>query len=697
MPDPVDRKPLKKELGLFQVYAIATGATLSSGFFLLPGLAAAHAGPAVTLSYLIAAIHLIPAVFCMAELSTAMPRAGGIYYFLDRSLGPLFGTIGGFGTWITLILKTAFALLGMGAYVSIFFPKANLVPMAVGLTLFFGFVNGFGSKKTGTFQVLLVAGVLAILSVFLGIGSLHINPSHFDSFLGKGFDSIYATAGLVYISFIGITNIASVSEEVKNPEKTLPLAMLLALATAIILYGVGITVMVGVLPPHEFYNDLTPVTSTAQRLLGSKGAVIMTIAAVLAFFSVSNAAILSASRYLFAMSRDQLIPSCWGKLNRYGVPKNSIALTVVLIILSLLFLDVVKIAKLASAFQLLLFALCCLAVVIMRESKIESYDPGFHSPFYPWMHIFGVIAPLCLIGEMGWLPILFTGIVVAIGTVWYFNYGIEKVDRYGAIYHIFARLGERRFEGLDRELREILIEKGLREEDPFDVVIAQAGFIDIETRSSFEEVVEKAAEKLAQKTSLSADILIKNFMKSARSGVTPISHGISMPHMRSGEISHSSMVLVRAKEGLNIVVGEDEEGGSKEEKTVYAIFFLVSSEQNPGQHLRILAQIAGHASDENFMPRWQRAKNEQELKEVLLRDECFMSIIIDRKLKSAALVDRTVSDLTMPAQTLIALIHRRGKIIIPRGNTVLRAGDRMTVIGDPSDIQKLHKQYSDEG
>ncbi|MFQ6114766.1 MAG: amino acid permease, partial [bacterium] len=84
-------KRLKKELTLFNVYALATGATLSSGFFLLPGLAAAQAGPAVTLSYLIAALHLIPAVFSMAELSTAMPRAGGIYYFLDRSMGPLLG------------------------------------------------------------------------------------------------------------------------------------------------------------------------------------------------------------------------------------------------------------------------------------------------------------------------------------------------------------------------------------------------------------------------------------------------------------------------------------------------------------------------------------------------------------------------------------------------------------------------------
>ena len=121
---------LKKELSLLNIYAIATGATLSSGFFLLPGIAAAQAGPAVVLAYVVAAIHLVPAVFSMAELSTAMPRSGGIYYFLDRSLGPLIGAIGGLGTWLVMILKTAFALIGMGAYVSLFFPELPLVPLA---------------------------------------------------------------------------------------------------------------------------------------------------------------------------------------------------------------------------------------------------------------------------------------------------------------------------------------------------------------------------------------------------------------------------------------------------------------------------------------------------------------------------------------------------------------------------------------
>ena len=123
---------LEKQLGLWDVYALATGATLSSGFFLLPGLAAAGAGSAMPLSYLLGAIVLLPGLISKVELATAMPRAGGIYYYLDRSLGPLVGTIGGFGTWIALILKSAFALIGVGAYLQLFMPGLEMGPVAGG-------------------------------------------------------------------------------------------------------------------------------------------------------------------------------------------------------------------------------------------------------------------------------------------------------------------------------------------------------------------------------------------------------------------------------------------------------------------------------------------------------------------------------------------------------------------------------------
>ncbi len=150
------------------VFAIGTGTTLSAGFFLLPGLAAEIAGPALVAAYLLAALPLVPAMFTIVELATAMPRAGGVYYFLDRSLGPMVGTIGGLGTWIALTLKVAFALVGIGAYAGLFVAELPVTPVAVGLAVVLGAVNAFGAKATGRFQVVLVAGLLAILGAFLG-------------------------------------------------------------------------------------------------------------------------------------------------------------------------------------------------------------------------------------------------------------------------------------------------------------------------------------------------------------------------------------------------------------------------------------------------------------------------------------------------------------------------------------------------
>jgi len=232
-------KKLKKELTLLNVYALGTGTTLSAGFFLLPGIAASNAGPAMILSYMIAVIPLVPAMFSMMELATALPRAGGTYYFIDRSMGPLAGTIGGLGTWFSLVLKSAFALIGMGAYMNLFIDGNFLVPLAVGFALFFGIINLVGSKETGIIQVFLVAGILVLLTGFCGRGIFDVQLDHFDNFFEFGSDAILSTAGLVYISYVGITKIASVAEEVKDPEKNLPLGMMLSFLTAITIYGTG--------------------------------------------------------------------------------------------------------------------------------------------------------------------------------------------------------------------------------------------------------------------------------------------------------------------------------------------------------------------------------------------------------------------------------------------------------------------------
>lgn len=368
-------------------------------------------------------------------------------------------------------------------------------------------------------------------------------------------------------------------------------------------------------------------------------------------------------------------------------------MTVALIILLVLTLDIARIAKLASAFQLLMFALICLAVIVMRESQIEAYDPGYRSPFYPWMQIFGVFSPLWLIAEMGALPILFSLGLVTLGTVWYFAYAQNRVVRSGAIYHLFARLGEHRFEGLDRELRGILKEKGVREEDPFDEVVARAQVMEFTSEHFFEEITRQVSEEFGRKLGVVAKELEQGFLEGSRIGATPISHGAALPHIRLPDLKRAEMVIVRVNE-LCFVEAPDFSGKISLQGPIHAFFYLISPSDNPGQHLRILAQIAGRIDDDNFLKDWMDAADEQELKEILLRDERFLSLRIRSSTPSSGLIGHSLKDIHMPEGCLVALIRRRGETIVPRGLTVLLEGDRLTIIGDAQGIEQLNKEYN---
>jgi amino acid transporter/mannitol/fructose-specific phosphotransferase system IIA component (Ntr-type) len=676
---------------LLHVYAIGTGATLSGGLFLLPGLAAADAGPALIVCYLLAIVPLVPAMLCSAELATAMPRAGGYYYFLDRSLGPLAGTVGGLGMWLVLMLKSAFALVGMGAYMHLFVHDAPETAVAVVLALGFGVVNVLGASSTGRFQLVLVTGVLAILAAFIGKGTVAIEADRFAGFFDQGSHAIVATTGLVYVSYVGLAKIPSLSEEVRNPQRNLPLGIFLSMVTVVAVYMACLLVMVGVIPMADLAGSHTPMAEAARRTAGRAGEILITIAALLAFSSVANAGILSASRYPLAMSRDHLLPGRLRTLDRRNTPITAVVVTVAVMVAILVLLDPLKIAKLASAFQLVIFALVCLAVVVMRESRIEAYDPGYRSPGYPWLHVVGIIVPFIVIAQMGWLPILFSSGLMVLGVGWYMYYARRRVGRQGAIYHVFERLARRRYDDLDRELRSILKEKGLREEDPFEEVIAHAAVIDVSGSESFEEVVGRASAALAPRVGSPAEKLGRGFLEGTRTGATPVAGGAALPHLRLRELPSPHLAVVRCRSGVALRAGEAREGASVPD-TTFAIFFLVSPEANPGQHLRLLAQLASRVDEPEFVSRWLEAEDEDGLREILLRDERYLSVRVQAEDGTRLLMGRPLRDLGLPEGCLVAVVRRAGEAIVPRGDTILEEGDRVTIIGSVRALEEVHRR-----
>ena len=698
---------LKKTLTLFDVYAISTGAMFSSGFFLLPGLATAQAGPATVLAYFLAGVLILPAMLSAAELSTAMPKAGGAYYFLDRSLGPLAGTVGGLGTWLALVLKSAFALVGMGAYL-VFFLDVPVKPLAVALTVAFGVLNVVGAKETSGLQRILVTVLVGVLAFFVvqglvavaGAGSGEV-ARQFTPFAPFGVEGIAATVGLVFVSYAGLTKVASVAEEVQNPDRNLPLGMALSLATATAIYCVGVFIMIAVLDPAELRSDLTPVATAAESfftwLPGRWGLLLIVIAAIAAFASTGNAGILSASRYPLAMARDRLVTQRLGVVGRFGTPTAAVVVTSILMIVVIVAFDVAAIAKLASAFQLLLFGLMNVAVVVMRESRIPGYVPGFRSPWYPWVQIVGMVTPIFLIAQLGWLAIGLTAAMIAGGVAWYVYYVKDnpEVEREGAVYHLFARLGRRQYAGLDTELRTILKGKGLSDETPFEALVTHADVLDAEGPRDFEAVALEAADRLAHRTGLDAERLAQGFLDGSRTGATPVTKGVALPHLRLLEVEEPALVMARARDGVAVPIDTVGDEAPDDIKTVEAAFFLLSPTEPPGRHLRTLAAIAGRIDEAPFLDEWRAAETEQDLKEVLLKNDRFLSLTVGADGPTAGLAGRPLRELHLPPGVLVALVHRDGAAVVPSGATSLRPADRLTIIGDADGIRQIAARYRD--
>lgn len=694
---------LEKELTLYDVFAVATGAMFSSGFFLLPGLAAAEGGPSVVLAYLMAGLLVVPAMVSMAELSTAMPRAGGTYYFLDRSLGPLVGTVGGLGVWFALILKSAFALIGIGAYLGLFM-DVSIQPVAVGLTLLFAAVNIFGARETAGLQRFLVNTLLAVLVYFVVEGLMEVNAlgwgdvleSNFTPFTPFGLEGLVATTALVFVSYAGLTKVASVAEEVSDPDRNIPRGMLYSLVVATVIYVAGVFVMVAVLDPSTLREDLTPVATAATAFFDwipdPLGLILVVVAAFAAFASTGNAGIMSASRYPLAMARDGLVAAGLAKVSRFGTPARSVALTAGVMLAVIVLLDVRSVAKLASAFQLLIFAFINLSVVVMRESELPSYVPGYRSPLYPWMQIAGIVLSFWLILELGTLSIVFTFGMVAFGLVWYFAYARDRVEREGAIYHVFERLGRRRDEGLEPELRQLLKEKALEGSEPFEEAVAGAVVQDLDDGvSTFAEVARVAAESLADTVPRSAEELAKGFLDERRLGITPVAWGAALPHLRVEGVAEPRLLLLRSRQG--VPVDEAAPPGEGDRERIHAFFFLVSPEEATGPHLHILAQIASHVDNEAFLDAWLTAEGDDGLKEVLLHEDRFLTFRLGGEGPSRELVESAVRDVGFPQGVLLVLIEREGTAIVPRADTRLRVGDQLTFLGSEEAIEQLREEY----
>jgi len=606
---------LKKELNFLGVFCVATGAMISSGLFILPGLAFSKAGPAVILSYIIAGILCIPTLMSKAELITAMPKAGGDYFYIMRGFGPLLGTVAGFSSWFSLSLKGAFALVGMGAYLSL----VTNIPLNIIATLccvFFICLNLIGIKEAGRFQVFLVLGLISILLVYIAWGMGSVKPVNFSPFFSKGISSVFATASFVFISYGGLTKVAALAEETKNPGRNLPLGMILSIIVTAILYTFVIFVTIGVLNPQSLKTTLIPISEGAQAFGGNVFNIVISIGAFLAFISTANSAIMTASRYPLGMARDKLLPHYFHKISaKSRIPYVAILLTGSFMILAILFLKLELLVKVASSILILLYIFANLTVILFRESKISSYKPKFHSPFYPYLQVLGIVGGLFLLVQMGAFIVFLTGVFILLGFVWYKVYGQERSSQDSALIYVLERLvikdKELVSDNLLTELKDIVIQRDKLSEDRFHALVEESKVLDIEPPLKMEGFFRKVSGVLGNELGLDPEDLFKKFVEREEASSTVLRKGLSIPHVVIEGSNIFKILLVRARSG--IIFPDD--------KLAHIIFVLVGSSDERNFHLKALAAIAQITQNPEFDKKWLEARNEEELKNIVLLAE----------------------------------------------------------------------------
>ena len=427
-------KKLQRTLSLPGAIAVSVGGMLS-GIFVLPGLAVGITGSSVWLAFLVASLCILPAVLSKSELATAMPKSGGTYVYIERAFGPLFGTIAGIGLWLSLLLKSAFSLVGLSAYLYVLVEvDASLTKGIALLALFFILLlNVFGVKKVEKTQLVIVS--ISVLSL---VGIIVFGTSSFDSNLLEpvfvdGSSGFITGVAFLYISYAGVTKIAAVAGEIKNPEKNLPRTMIFSLLLITTIYVFVALVLVGNVEASILSTDIKPIHTLFQSIGGNALGYVAGAVGVITLLSMANSGVLASSRFPFAMGKDKLMPGFLGSVSsRFMTPVSAIITTSTLIALAILFLDVVKIAKLASAFKVLMFIFNELSVIVLRETNAQWYNPSFRSPLYPYVQLFGIFSGIVLLAYLGIMPLISVFGVFVLGFIIFMIYG-SKTDRSGVI------------------------------------------------------------------------------------------------------------------------------------------------------------------------------------------------------------------------------------------------------------------------
>ncbi len=448
---------LARDVGLVGAVTIGIGTTLGAGIFVLPSIVTAEFGPMLWLPFALAgALAFVNAVL-IAEFATALPRSGGAYGWINRTLGPLFGTVAGVAGWASTTTVTAFYCIGFGIYLGFFVPLPEgwlfgitLDPERMGALLAAALVvssNYLGVRNGGPAGVALVATMVTALVGFLLAAAVTLEPAVLAApVVDREAVSTSGLAGataVVFVSYLGYAKLAAVAGEIRNPARTLPLSILGSLAVVATLYvSIAVVLEAAVDWPMLAATDRAIVV-VAERLYGTTGLLAIAFAGVVATLTSATMSVSTAARVGYAMGSDGLLPGAVGTLHpRFGTPHRAFELSGLAVIVLVIIGDLLTLAVLATALHLVVAVLSAAALLTIRWT-VPTYAPPFSAPGGRLFAPLAAAGSAALLAAVGALALSVTAAVVVAAVAWYVAYGRGRTDEREPV----AEYLERRLEG----------------------------------------------------------------------------------------------------------------------------------------------------------------------------------------------------------------------------------------------------------
>ncbi|MGB9705712.1 MAG: APC family permease [Pyrobaculum sp.] len=417
---------LRRELGFWDAVSVGLGAVIGAGIFVVVGLAAGVAGAGVVLAVVLAGFSAVFTGLSFAELGAALPRSGGVYEYGRSLLHPALGFLMGW-SWVSgNIVLGATASLSFGYYLESAFPWFSHVAGAVLLIALVTLVNVVGVRVSASVNNVLVAGKVLVLLVFAALGVLSMDPGHFSGMTSASLSSLAAAAGLFYFAYIGFPRISTMAEEVVDPERNIPRAILVTLVLSMGLYVGVVVAAVGLVGSDALASSTAPIAVAAERL-GIKG--LVEAGALLATGSVVLTSAMGQSRVFYAMARNREIPERLARVSeRFGTPVNSILLSGVIMLVLVLTVDLSGLASFTSFSVLLTHVFTNLAALRLdrRESKVDYSLRGV-----PVHAFIGLALSLVLSLSLGTRTLVAGGVNAALALAWFYGYRLLRGRAHG--------------------------------------------------------------------------------------------------------------------------------------------------------------------------------------------------------------------------------------------------------------------------